>query len=78
MNPPKQALDGLMRDLAEASEKLPLDEPDRADENTLNRIVWHSVKGPNARYPAEYAGPHGRGLKKLGLKFDAAAGDDDD
>ena len=78
LNPPKQALSGLMRELAEASESLPLDEPDRADENTLNRIVWHAVKGPDAPYPAAYAGAHGKGLKKLHLRFDAAARDDDD
>jgi len=78
MNPPKEALSGLMRDLVDLSENLPLDQPDQADEDTLNRIVWHSVKGPDARYPAEYAGPHGRGLKKLGLKFDTTVGDDDD
>jgi YVTN family beta-propeller protein len=78
MNAPKEVLSGLMRDLAKASEKLPLDEPDQADENTLNRIVWHSIKGPDAPYPSEYAGAHGRGLKKLNLKLDTAARDDDD
>jgi len=55
----------LMRDLAAASENLPLDAPDQADENTLNRILWHALKGADAPYPAEYAGAHGRGLKKL-------------
>jgi hypothetical protein len=40
--------------------------PDNVDDNQLNRIIWHSIKG-NARYPAEFAGAHGKGLKKLGL-----------
>jgi hypothetical protein len=25
---------------------------DRVDEDTLNRILWHSIKGANAAYPA--------------------------
>jgi hypothetical protein len=81
MNPAKAALSGTMRKLAEKSERLPLDLPDLADEDTLNRIVWHSVKGPDAPYPAEFAGAHGRGLAKLHLRLDAAAAavkDDDD
>lgn len=53
------------------------DEVDRADEDTLNRILWHSVKGVNAPYPVEFAGAHGRGLRKLGLALDDDADDDD-
>jgi phospholipase C len=78
MNPPKTALSGVMLDLAEQSERLPLDLPDRCDENTLNRIVWHATKGAAARYPAEFAGAHGKGLKKLHLKLDGTRDDDDD
>jgi YVTN family beta-propeller protein len=78
MNPPKSALRGLMLELAEQSERLPLEEPDRADENTLNRIVWHSVKGPDAPYPAAFAGAHGKGLKQLHLKLDGSVRDNDD
>src|SRR5262245_15982265 len=77
MNPTKTALRGKALELAEQSEKLPLEKPDLADENTLNRIVWHSVKGVDATYPAEFAGAHGRGLKKLGLRLDSNARDDD-
>ncbi|MEW6159902.1 MAG: alkaline phosphatase family protein [Verrucomicrobiota bacterium] len=51
---------------------------DRADEDLLNRILWHSVKGVAAPYPVHLAGSHGRGLKKLGLKLDALAAEDDD
>jgi hypothetical protein len=78
MNPPKAALSGAALELAEKSERLPLDQPDRADEDTLNRIVWHSVKGVDAPYPAEFAGAHGRGLAKLHLKLDGSVKDDDD
>ena len=78
MNPAKTALRGLMLELAEQSERLPLDEPDRADENTLNRIVWHSVKGADVPYPVAFAGAHGKGLKKLHLKIDGSVRDDDD
>lgn len=59
--------------LAQATEELDFTKPDRADEDTLNRIVWHSVRGPDAQYPAQWAGAHGRGLARLGLTL--AAGD---
>ena len=39
---------------AQASLKMDLSEPDRLterDEVTLNRILWHSIKGPNRPYP---------------------------
>jgi YVTN family beta-propeller protein len=51
------------------------DEVDQADEDTLNRIIWHSVKGVDAPYPAGLAGAHGKGLKALRLKLHQ---DDDD
>ena len=37
---------------ANVSLKLPLDEVDEADEDTLNRILWHSVRGRDDTYPA--------------------------
>jgi YVTN family beta-propeller protein len=52
-------------------------EPDLNDDNLLNRIIWHSVKGVDAPYPVAFAGPHGRGLKALNLKL-APTEDDDD
>jgi YVTN family beta-propeller protein len=55
----------------------PFDEVDRADEDTLNRIIWHSVKGVDAPYPAELAGAHGKGLRKLGLTLGGKEDDDD-
>ena len=33
------------------------DEPDLNDDNLLNRIIWHSVKGVDAPYPAAFAAP---------------------
>ncbi|MBK8979144.1 MAG: phosphoesterase [Planctomycetes bacterium] len=49
---------------------------DRADEDALNRVLWHAIRGAEARYPAELAGAHGTGLRALGLVL--AASDDDD
>ena len=43
----------------------------------LNRIVWHSVKG-DTRFPKEFQGNHGKGLKKLGLIASKNSKDDDD
>jgi len=37
------------------------------DEDNLNRFVWHEMKGWDTPYPDHFAGPHGRGLKKLKL-----------
>jgi DNA-binding beta-propeller fold protein YncE len=36
---------------AEASSRMDFSEYDRADENTLNRILWHSIRGAAAPYP---------------------------
>jgi hypothetical protein len=45
MNPPLIKLKGLALHWAKESLKLPLDEPDEADEDTLNRIIWHAMRG---------------------------------
>lgn len=34
-----------------ASERLPLDEPDRCPEDVFNRILWRAMKGPDVPYP---------------------------
>lgn len=47
----------------------PFDKFDQADEDTLNRIIWHSVKGVKAPYPAHLAGAHGKGLEALNLRL---------
>ena len=51
MNPPVSSLTGRQRFYALKSMELPLDEIDRADEDMLNRIIWHSVKGYDVPYP---------------------------
>ncbi len=45
MNPPLIELKGLALHWAKESLKLPLDEPDEADEDTLNRIIWRAMRG---------------------------------
>jgi len=73
MNPDKKSLAPAERRWAEMSEKLDFTHVDAADEDTLNRILWHAMRGSEP-YPAEWAGPHGRGLGPLGL---ALTGEDD-
>jgi hypothetical protein len=50
MNPPLKALSGAALHWAQESMQLDLDEVDRADEDTFNRILWFSVKG-DVPYP---------------------------
>jgi hypothetical protein len=46
MNPaPKKIADPLLRQHAYASARLPLEEADKCSEDTLNRILWHALKG---------------------------------
>src|SRR5205807_2169278 len=53
MNPEAKNLsDPLLRKEAYASARLPLERPDQCPEDTLNRILWHAIKGPLAPYPA--------------------------
>lgn len=47
-----QIKDSRQRHWAEVSLKLPLDDIDEADEDTLNRILWHSARGRDDTYPA--------------------------
>lgn len=75
MNKPTAQLQGLELYWAEQSLAQPLEEVDQADEDTLNRIIWHSVKGVDRPYPALLAGAHGKGLKRLKLNL---TGEDDD
>jgi YVTN family beta-propeller protein len=52
MNPdPKKISDPLLRQHAYASARLRLDEPDKCPEDTLNRILWHALKGSQTPYP---------------------------
>jgi hypothetical protein len=64
-----KGLHGKARQLAEASERFDLHEPDHIDDDTMNRILWHSYMGIDTAYPADLAGAHGKGLKQLGLKL---------
>jgi hypothetical protein len=43
--------DPAQRHWAEVSLTLPLDEVDEADEDTLNRILWHAQWGRDDTYP---------------------------
>ncbi|MDI9639411.1 bifunctional YncE family protein/alkaline phosphatase family protein [Kamptonema cortianum] len=48
-----------------------------AQMDLLNRWVWHSMKGFDRRYPAEWAGAHGKGLRARGLVLDDGVEEDD-
>jgi hypothetical protein len=56
MNPPLRKLTGKARYWAEKSLALNLEEADKADEDTLNRILWHATRGYDTPYPEEFAG----------------------
>ncbi|PYK97981.1 MAG: phosphoesterase [Verrucomicrobia bacterium] len=59
MNPePKRVSDPLLRRHAIASARLPLEQVDKCPEDLLNRILWHAMKGPRARYPKWAITPH--------------------
>jgi YVTN family beta-propeller protein len=51
MNPKLSALSGKKKFWAQKSMEMSLDELDKANEDTLNLILWHSVKGYNTPYP---------------------------
>ena len=57
--------------------KMDFSKPDRINDDTFNRYVWFRIKG-EARYPSEFVGGHGKGLKRLGLVRDKSSKDDDD
>lgn len=50
--------------------------PDLIDEDALNRAIWLETR-PGERYPAEFTGAHGKGLKALGLTLTALDQDED-
>jgi Phosphoesterase family len=56
MNPPLKILNGKALYWAKQSLALDLDEEDRADEDTLNRILWHATRGYDTPYPAAFVG----------------------
>lgn len=77
MNKPTAQLQGEELHWALASMEQDFEDVDRADEDTLNRILWHSVKGAGAPYPGQLAGAHGKGLRALGLTLGGKMDDDD-
>jgi hypothetical protein len=52
MNPPLARLKGPALHWARKSLEMNFDKEDEADEDTLNRILWHSVRGYDVPYPA--------------------------
>ena len=50
--------------------------PDLIDEDALNRDIWRQIR-PGERYPEEFAGAHGKGLKALGLTLTQVGQDND-
>ncbi len=53
MNPEVESInDPRQRHWALASLQMPLDDIDEANEDTLNRVLWHAVRGRDDTYPA--------------------------
>jgi YVTN family beta-propeller protein len=52
LNPPLAGLRGDQLLWAKKSLEQDLDEVDRIDEDTFNRIIWHAIKGYSRLYPA--------------------------
>jgi hypothetical protein len=69
------------RSYAKKVQKMDFSRPDRINDDTFNRYIWHVNKG-DAPYPKKYVGGHGKGLKPLGLslakKTKNSKDDDDD
>ena len=51
LNPALETLTGDALHWAKMSMKQDLDDLDRIDEDTFNRIIWHAVKGYDVPYP---------------------------
>jgi len=51
VNPPISSLSGKQLSWAKKSLEQDLDDYDRIDEDTFNRIIWHAVKGYDRPYP---------------------------
>jgi hypothetical protein len=59
MNPPLKELKGQALFWAKKSLALNLQQGDKADEDTLNRIIWHATRGYDVPYPAQYTAADG-------------------
>lgn len=62
---------------AKQVQQMDFSRPDRINDDLFNRYIWHANKG-EARYPAEFVGGHGKGLKQLGLVLAQNQQEDDD
>ncbi|QGY43429.1 beta-propeller fold lactonase family protein [Maribellus comscasis] len=51
LNPPLESLNGQKRYWAKKSMEQDLDDYDRIEEDTFNRIIWHATKGYDRPYP---------------------------
>ncbi|HXG12620.1 MAG TPA: alkaline phosphatase family protein [Gemmataceae bacterium] len=56
MNPPLEELKGAALHWAKKSLELSFAKEDEADEDTLNRILWHATRGYDTPYPEQFAG----------------------
>ena len=56
MNPPLNRLTGPALYWARKCAELDLEHSDKADEDTFNRILWHTVRGYDAPYPEQFVG----------------------
>ena len=56
LNPPLKKLKGKALLWAKKSLALNFESEDQADEDTLNRILWHATRGYETPYPAEFVG----------------------
>jgi hypothetical protein len=65
--------------LAPLTQRMDFSKPDLIDKDALlfSRYVWSTLYGDRP-FPREYFGPHGKGLKALGLKKDPHFKDEDD
>jgi hypothetical protein len=68
MNPSLKELTGKALFWAKKSLELNFDEEDQADEDTLNRILWHATRGYETPYPAEHV--NRRSLSRRNLNDD--------
>ena len=68
MNPPLKKLKGQALHWAKKSLALDLDEADEADEDTLNRILWHATRGDETPYPRGVCGCEGQTASGLCVK----------
>jgi YVTN family beta-propeller protein len=71
MNPDVSQLPAKEASWALRSQKLDFTRNDEADEDTLNRVLWHAARGVAVPYPVHLAGAHGRGLRSLKLRLAA-------